>query len=542
MKKQTAQAVKTYTLELGGLQQLFDVLNKNGYKVVGPTYRDGVIVLDELTSADELPIGWTDEQDAATYRVEKRNDAARFGYAVGQQSWKKFLHPTPVNLWETKRKGSGFQLVTGNGEVPKYAFVGVRPCELRAIAIQDNVFVNGNYVDRVYNALRKNAFILAVNCTEPSGTCFCTSMETGPKAESGFDIILTEIIDSNRHYFVAEPGSEIGGNIIDQVPHDNATEGDVQTAEALISKASSKMGRSLDTLGLKELLYSNYEHPQWDDVANRCLSCGNCTMVCPTCFCNTVEDYTDLKGENALRHRKWDSCYNMDFTYIHGGSTRPSPKSRYRQWLTHKLATWEDQFGTLGCVGCGRCITWCPAAIDITEEAHAIRGVETVCKTCVPSKEKAVETMKRILADHPFIKAIGEQYLDFIAEYSAIVRFNAGEFIFHAGEDAERFYLLRHGKVAIETFTPDRGTVIVQTIGEGDLLGWSWFVHPYKWHFDALAIELTRAVAVDAKYIRDKCDKDSNFGYLVNQFISQIIGQRMEATRMQLLDIYGDHA
>jgi len=542
MKKNTSQAVKNYTIELEGLQELLNNLRNKGYTVVGPTNRDGAMVLDELAAIDDLPKGWTDEQDAGTYRLEKRNDDALFGYVVGQQSWKKYIHPASVNLWEAKRKGGGFQVTPGNGEYPKYAFIGVRPCELHAIAIQDNVFINREYIDKIYESIRKNVFILAVNCAEPGGTCFCKSMETGPKATNGFDIALTEVLDSGRHYFLAETGTQLGEKVLGEVPHNKAKDEEVQAGEQVLSKALNKMGRSLETLGLKDLLYSNYEHPQWDDVATRCLSCGNCTMVCPTCFCNTIEDFTDLKGENAVRKRRWDSCYTLDISYIHGGSTRPSPRSRYRQWLTHKLATWQDQFGTLGCVGCGRCITWCPAGIDITEEAHAIRGVETVCKTCVPSREKAVETMKRILADHPFIKAIGEQYLDFIAEYSAIVRFNAGEFIFHAGEDAERFYLLRHGKVAIETFTPDRGAVIVQTIGEGDLLGWSWFVPPYKWAFDALAIELTRAVAVDAKYVREKCEKDMNLGYLVHQFVSQIIGQRMEATRMQLLDIYGDHA
>ena len=133
------------------------------------------------------------------------------------------------------------------------------------------------------------------------------------------------------------------------------------------------MGRELDTDGIKELLYRNYEHPRWDEVAERCLTCGNCTMVCPTCFCTTVEDVTDLAGEHVERHQRWDSCFTVDYSYIHGGAVRASTRSRYRQWMTHKLATWFDQFGSSGCVGCGRCITWCPVGIDITEEARAIR-------------------------------------------------------------------------------------------------------------------------------------------------------------------------
>jgi len=134
------------------------------------------------------------------------------------------------------------------------------------------------------------------------------------------------------------------------------------------------MGRRLDTDGLRDLLYANADNPQWDDVASRCLSCTNCTMVCPTCFCTNVEDVADLTGNEAERHRVWDSCFNADFSYIHGGTVRTSGRSRYRQWMTHKLAAWHDQFGSSGCVGCGRCVTWCPAAIDITAEAAAMRG------------------------------------------------------------------------------------------------------------------------------------------------------------------------
>jgi sulfhydrogenase subunit beta (sulfur reductase) len=134
------------------------------------------------------------------------------------------------------------------------------------------------------------------------------------------------------------------------------------------------MGRQMDTNGLKELLQGNPTHKQWDDVAARCLTCANCTMVCPTCFCTTVEDHTDLTGQTAERVRRWDSCFTLDFSYIHGGSVRTETKSRYRQWMTHKLASWIDQFGTSGCVGCGRCITWCPVGIDITAEVAAIRA------------------------------------------------------------------------------------------------------------------------------------------------------------------------
>lgn len=356
------------------LQTLFTILQERGYQLVGPTIRDGAIAYDELSSAADLPAGWTDEQDAGHYRLTRRRDAAYFGYVVGPHSWKKFLYPPVLSLWKAKLQEGEMVIVAETSEAPQYALIGARSCELHAIAIQDKIFLQGEYTDPVYKARREKAFIVAVNCVTTGGTCFCVSMKTGPKATSGFDLVLTEVIDGKRHYFVAESGSALGAEVLAELTEQQATVEELQTAKDLLEKAAKQMGRQLDTTGIYELLYRNIECARWDDVAGRCLTCGNCTMVCPTCFCMTVVDTTDLTGQNAERTRHWDSCFTLDFTYIHGGNARTSPKSRYRQWMTHKLAAWQDQFGTSGCVGCGRCITWCPVGIDITEEARAIRA------------------------------------------------------------------------------------------------------------------------------------------------------------------------
>jgi len=366
------------TLDLAGLQSLFEVLKSLGYRLVGPRVRDGAIVYDELASINALPAGWTDEQEGGKYRLRKREDGALFGYVVGPHSWKKFLFPPVMRLWSAKRTGNAFEIAPEHDETPRYAFIGVRSCELHAIAIQDKVFIEGKFVDPVYAALRKNAFIVAINCSQAGGTCFCVSMKTGPKARAGFDLALTEIIEGARHYFFVESGTEAGVQVLAQIPHRPAIEEEQKAAEQVVERTASQMGRAMDTTDIKELLYRNFDHPRWDEVASRCLTCANCTMVCPTCFCSTVEDTTDLTGEHAERWRKWDSCFQVDFSYIVGGSIRASAKSRYRQWMTHKLATWIDQFGSSGCVGCGRCITWCPVAIDITEEVRVIRETESL--------------------------------------------------------------------------------------------------------------------------------------------------------------------
>ena len=368
---------KPVIIDPEGLNQLISTLTRMGFQVVGPTVREEAIVYEKLESIKDLPEGFTDEQDGGIYRLKRRSDKALFGYVVGPHSWKKFLHPPERRLWSADSEGNDFKIKPEKLESPKFAFLGVRACEMHAIAIQDKVFINDKYVDPVYQIRRENAFFIAVNCGQAGGTCFCVSMNTGPKVDTGFDLALTEILDTDRHYFVVEVGSDRGAACLEQVTHQQAQNEEVRQAEDVVEKTSGQMGRTLDTTHIKELLYDNLEHPRWDDIAERCLSCANCTMVCPTCFCSTVEDVTDITGTHAERWQKWDSCFTMDFTYLHGGEVRASTKSRYRQWLTHKLASWQDQFGSSGCVGCGRCITWCPPAIDLTEEISQIRDSET---------------------------------------------------------------------------------------------------------------------------------------------------------------------
>jgi ferredoxin len=363
-------------LELQGLRELLEVLGSRGYSVMGPTLRHGSLVYDHLTSIDALPRGWGDEQKGGYFRLRPLPEPRLFGYGVGQQSWKQFLYPPRRRLWQARGDRNGLQILPPEEPAPKFAFIGVHPCDLQAIAVQDKVFLEGPYIDPHYRTRREQAFILAVNCAHPCGTGFCASMGTGPKAASGFDLALTEILEGEQHYFVAAVGSERGRQIIGQISHQKARTAEQEAAAGTSARAAREMGRTLDTRDIKALLYRNYENPQWDRVAARCLTCGNCTLVCPTCFCHTVEDSSDLTGEQAERWRRWDVCYTVDYSYLHGGSVRATPKSRYRQWLTHKLATWIDQFGVSGCVGCGRCITWCPVAIDLTEEVRAIRESE----------------------------------------------------------------------------------------------------------------------------------------------------------------------
>jgi ferredoxin len=334
------------------------------------------IVYGPVAQVSDLPEGYIDEQEGGHYRLRKTSDKTLFQYVVGPHSWKRFLFPPQQRLWRAKKNGVGFSIEAEPTEPTKYAFLGVRPCELAAIGIQDKVFDNGEYADSGYNARRKNAFLIAVNCTRAGDTCFCASMDTGPSALEGFDLCLTELWDESSHRFLVQSGSPEGDQILAKVSHRKAKLDEIKAATRLTNEAATSMRRRMHP-NAADILKRNAEHPRWLDVATRCLNCANCTLVCPTCFCSTVEDVTSLDGSEAERVRRWNSCFTLDFSYIHGGPIRREGSARYRHWITHKLAYWQEQFGTSGCTGCGRCITWCPVGIDITEEVAAIRESES---------------------------------------------------------------------------------------------------------------------------------------------------------------------
>jgi ferredoxin len=286
--------------------------------------------------------------------------------------------------------------------VQPMAILGLRACELAAIAIQDRVLMSPPFVDSQYAQRRKNLFVIAVQCTTAASTCFCPSMNTGPELPgpelpgpnanpNPYDLALTELVPSSHsqftHGFLIQAGSRRGQVILDQLPSEEPTpeilEAKKQTIEAVHKKIQRAMpsapsipGPSISGLpsidgqsgDLRDALLARLNHPHWQNVADRCLSCANCTMVCPTCFCSSVDEVSDLLNESSIRQRHWDSCFNPDFSHTSGAPVRNTVRSRYRQWLTHKLATWFDQFDSSGCVGCGRCITWCPVGIDLTQE------------------------------------------------------------------------------------------------------------------------------------------------------------------------------
>ena len=361
-------------IDIDGLSCLIRVLRDRGYEVYGPTIRDGAVVYDPIESASDLPAGWTAEQEPGRYRLRRREDGALFGFANGPQSLKLLLHPPDVRVLNVEREDGHFQILPDEQPAPKRAVIGVRACDLSAVMKLDRVLLYDRFVDRYYEERRRNLFLVAVHCTEPAGTCFCAAVGAGPEARSGFDLAMTEVLDGDSHRFLVEAGSDEGASILQDLPREAATPTEIEQAKATVREAAAKMGPVLDAGRAKEILYASLDHPRWQTESERCLACGNCTMVCPTCFCISMEDSSDMTGTRAERRRRWDSCFSLSFSYIHGGVVRESCRARHRHRVLHKLATWQEQFGEIGCTGCGRCITWCPVGIDFTEEVAGLQA------------------------------------------------------------------------------------------------------------------------------------------------------------------------
>ena len=363
------------TIDRPGFDLLLDVLHRRGLRTIGPVVRDGGIVHGEISTTSDLPEGWHDHAAPGSYRLTKDEGSELFGWAVGPESWKSEFFVPSETVWRATVDEGGVTILEGDETSGPVAIIGARPCEVAALGVLDRVLAGGAVPDDRYTARRAGAFVIVVECGSPSGTCFCTSMNTGPEASADYDLAVTEMaapIDSG-HLFLVRVGSDAGAEVLAQVPSRPADDVVRARRRAIIEGARERMGRSLDTNDLPGLLARNLGHPRWDQVAERCLSCGNCTLVCPTCFCSDIKDVSDVNGA-VERKRQWASCFDIDHSYLHGGAIRPTTSSRYRQWMTHKLSTWWNQFDESGCVGCGRCIAWCPVGIDITEEAAAIRA------------------------------------------------------------------------------------------------------------------------------------------------------------------------
>jgi len=356
------------------LQTLLEELQSRGYTCIGPRLRDGTIVYEKIENCSQLPQGISEHQSPGHYVLSENGSERYFAWANGPQAIKPYVFISRENLWRSEKNNAGnLQFVDLTVDPEPVAIIGVRACDLAALYIQDKHFLHEEKKDPYYLTRRQKLFLIAVNCTHAADTCFCASTDDGPRAVYGYDIVLSELDDG----YIIQGLSDQGLELIKALPTNPATEAQVQQADKEIQQASQQQKRRLPSNNLKSALFSKLDHSRWEDVAKRCLACGNCTSVCPTCFCHAEDDEPSLDGSASNYFRQWDSCFSQGHSYIHGITIRATTAQRYRQWLTHKLGSWHDQYGRSGCVGCGRCITWCPVGIDITEEVAAICGENT---------------------------------------------------------------------------------------------------------------------------------------------------------------------
>jgi len=347
------------------LDELLQSLSEEGYNIVGPKVEHHAIVYKKITRSEQLPQGIENQQSPGEYTLTKTESQRYFSWANGPQAIKPYTFKAEEKLWSVSKNNSGS--LNFQNEVPKsekIAFIGVRACDLAALHIHDLHFLKSDYLDSYYQERRKNLLLVAVNCSHPADTCFCVSTGDGPSATQGYDLVLTEL-DSG---YLIKSGSDQGETILSTLKLSNATSEQLNQAQMEHQNAINVQKKGLPKANIAAVLENAVSHPHWEDIANRCLACGNCTAVCPTCFCHSEHDEAALDGSSSTHIRQWDSCFNQDHSYIHGIVIRAENKNRYRQWLTHKFSSWIKQYDLSGCVGCGRCISWCPVGIDVRDE------------------------------------------------------------------------------------------------------------------------------------------------------------------------------
>jgi len=343
---------------LEDLGKLIEVLKAYGYVTYGYKVSRGAVIFDELRNLEDMPLKYRDVQGPGSYRLIEGN-GVRHSFA----SPKEVIHPARQELFNVDSNGGvSYPPI----ESKKIALVGIKSCDLASIKVMDRILSN----DDSYNARRKEALTIVEECINPGDTCFCGSLGTGPYVSEDFDLAYARIDDD---HVLFKYGSRVGLNLVKRLGLKPASEELVNTYSSLMSEAKEKT--SPLKFGLSDIensmLKSMSDVDLWKKLSEKCVGCANCNLVCPTCFCTEFLD--DLKLDNsASRVRFWVGCLSYVYGLVAGTHFRPELYMRYRHFVLHKFLFYRKQIGLVGCVGCGRCITWCPVGIDLRKTVSEV--------------------------------------------------------------------------------------------------------------------------------------------------------------------------
>ena len=359
---------KFYLIEGDAAKQIIDGIPSN-YKIIGPVRDRWVVKYANIESSGELAVGLSTIEDRGHYELKETGDP-RLANAKPMNSPKPFTHLAREVLLRVSRDEQNNNIFeTQPAELTRQAFFGIRPCDVKGMQVMDLVF-SRQFRDQSYDNRRRENIIIALNCFEPGANCFCSTFDTGPTLNDGFDLCLSSI-DSG---YLVEVGTDIGAKIIARADIKPADQDALDQLDRQSTKARSSMPKAFNLEKAVKILDENYNHPYWEQPSERCLSCSNCINICPTCYCYQITDKSNITLTESIRTRTWDACQNQEFAAVNSGNFRPNRVDRLRQWVYHKLNWTIEQYGQAGCVGCGRCVTWCPTRIDITEPIWRIGG------------------------------------------------------------------------------------------------------------------------------------------------------------------------
>ncbi|MCL6560697.1 MAG: 4Fe-4S dicluster domain-containing protein [Firmicutes bacterium] len=329
-------------------------------------------LLDRLARETVLIAPVREEETVTLFKIVSGGHEVELNYTNSDVPPKAFFFPQTEKMFSFRTTGGTLEIQEANS-TEKMVLFGVRPCDVKSLEVLDPVF-NGKYKDNYYAGKRENSVIIGLSCPAVLSTCFCKAFDSGPCDGRGTDLMFTDVGDQ---YFV-EINTPKGLSLVEanrEYFSEQGVAGAAGGKEAIEKELSDQFYRVVDLKGVKEILDRHFELPYWEKISKKCLGCGICTFICPTCHCFDIFDHMagDYAGD---RFRCWDSCMFQDFTLMAGGhNPRPTKKERVRNRFMHKLKYHLDRYGVNGCVGCGRCIVKCPVNMDITEIIKDLREV-----------------------------------------------------------------------------------------------------------------------------------------------------------------------